>query len=53
MAGSIVSKLLHAPSARLRQAVCDGGAGEAIVAAAVEIFDLGRDPQPIRTSNAA
>ena len=40
MAGSIVSKLLHAPSARLRQAVCDGGAGEAIVAAAVEIFDL-------------
>lgn len=53
MAGSIVSKLLHAPSARLRQAVCDGGAGEAIVAAAVEIFDLRRDAQPIRTSNAA
>jgi len=43
MAGSIVSKLLHAPSARLRQAVCDGGAGEAIVAAAVEIFDLQQD----------
>ena len=30
MAGSIVSKLLHAPSTRLRQAVCDGGAGEAL-----------------------
>ncbi len=53
MAGSIVSKLLHAPSARLRQAVCDGGAGEAIVAAAVEIFDLRRDAPAARTSNAA
>ncbi len=53
MAGSIVSKLLHAPSARLRQAVCDGGAGEAIVAAAVEIFDLRREAPGVRTSNAA
>lgn len=43
MAGSIVSKLLHAPSARLRQAVCDGGAGEALVEAAVEIFELSPD----------
>jgi len=43
MAGSIVSKLLHAPSTRLRQAVCDGGAGEALVAAAVEIFELSPD----------
>ena len=43
MAGSIVSKILHAPSARLRQAVCDGGAGEALVAAAVEIFELSPD----------
>jgi glutamyl-tRNA reductase len=40
MAGSIVSKLLHAPSARLRRAVCDGGEGQALVAAAVEIFGL-------------
>ena len=49
MAGSIVSKLLHAPSARLRQAVCDGGAGEPLVAAAVEIFDLSaRHPRASR-----
>jgi glutamyl-tRNA reductase len=52
MAGSIVSKLLHAPSARLRQAVCDGGSGEAIVAAAVEIFELPQDLRP-RISSAA
>ncbi|WP_242343221.1 glutamyl-tRNA reductase [Anaeromyxobacter terrae] len=43
MAGSIVSKILHAPSTKLRQAVCDGGAGEALVAAAVEIFELSAD----------
>jgi glutamyl-tRNA reductase len=43
MAGSIVSKILHAPSARLRQAVCDGGPGEALVSAAVEIFELSAD----------
>jgi len=40
MAGSIVSKILHHPSTRLRQAVCDGGRGEALVAAACEMFDL-------------
>lgn len=40
MAGSIVSKLLHQPSARLRRAVHDGGEGEALVAAAVQIFGL-------------
>ncbi len=40
MAGSIVAKLLHAPSARLRRAVCDGGANDPLVAAAVQIFDL-------------
>lgn len=40
MAGSIVSKLLHRPSARLRRAVCDGGGGDALVAAAVHIFGL-------------
>jgi glutamyl-tRNA reductase len=41
MAGSIVSKLLHQPSARLRRAACEGGEGEALVAAACEIFALG------------
>ncbi len=41
LAGAIVSKLLHAPSARLREAVCDGSGGEALVRAAVEMFDLG------------
>jgi glutamyl-tRNA reductase len=41
MAGSIVSKLLHQPSARLRRAASEGGEGEAIVAAAMEIFALG------------
>ena len=40
MAGSIVSKLLHAPSARLRRAVCEGGPDSDLVAAAVQIFDL-------------
>ena len=43
MAGSIVAKLLHAPSTCLRRAVCDGGAGEALVAAAARIFDLPPD----------
>ncbi len=41
MAGSIVAKLLHRPSTRLREAARDGGQGEALVAAAVHIFDLG------------
>jgi glutamyl-tRNA reductase len=40
MAGSIVSKLLHQPSTRLRQAVADGGAGEALLTAAALIFGL-------------
>jgi len=40
MAGSIVSKLLHEPSACLRRAVCAGGDGAALVAAAVQIFGL-------------
>ncbi|ABC81764.1 glutamyl-tRNA reductase [Anaeromyxobacter dehalogenans] len=44
MAGSIVSKILHAPSTRLRQAVCDGGANDPLVAAAVQIFDLSAAP---------
>jgi glutamyl-tRNA reductase len=40
LAGAIVAKILHAPSTRLRQAVSAGGTGDALVAAAVEIFDL-------------
>ncbi len=51
MAGSIVSKILHQPSARLRQAVADGGAGEALVTAAAQIFDLRCDPT--RSTNLA
>jgi glutamyl-tRNA reductase len=46
MAGSIVSKLLHQPSARLRQAVADGGAGEALLSAAALIFDVPADGKP-------
>jgi glutamyl-tRNA reductase len=42
LAGAIVAKLLHAPSTRLREAVRSGGSGDPLVAAAVEIFDLGR-----------
>lgn len=40
LASAIVSKLLHAPSARLRQAGAAGAPGEALMAAAREIFDL-------------
>ncbi|MGC3999158.1 MAG: glutamyl-tRNA reductase [Anaeromyxobacter sp.] len=40
MAGSIVAKLLHAPSTRLREAVRDGGPDDPLVVAAVQIFDL-------------
>ena len=47
MAGSIVSKLLHRPSARLREAARNGGHEEALVAAAKHIFDLdGARPGP-------
>jgi glutamyl-tRNA reductase len=49
MAGSIVSKLLHQPSTRLRRAATEGGEGEALVAAAMEIFALGET----RRGNAA
>jgi glutamyl-tRNA reductase len=45
MAGSIVSKLLHQPSARLRQAVCDAD-GDALLAAAAQIFDLPPEVMP-------
>lgn len=52
MAGSIVSKLLHGPSACLRRAACAGGEGEALVAAAVQIFDLSAETAS-RADNAA
>ena len=41
MAGSIVAKLLHQPSACLRKAVGEAGEAAPLVAAAVEIFGLG------------
>jgi glutamyl-tRNA reductase len=44
MAGSIVAKILHAPSARLREAASAGVPGEPLVAAAMRIFGLGERP---------
>lgn len=44
MAGSIVSTLLREPSVRLRRAASEGDAGEAILAAAKEMFLAGSDP---------
>ncbi len=52
MAGSIVSKLLHRPTARLREAASGEGGGEALFAAAIEIFELGTGPST-RRENAA
>jgi glutamyl-tRNA reductase len=46
MAGSIVSKLLHAPSARMRKAAGEGGAEAPLVAAAIRIFGLTAVPAP-------
>jgi glutamyl-tRNA reductase len=43
MANALVSKLLHAPSTRLRQAGSDAEAGDRLIAAAVEIFGLPLD----------
>jgi glutamyl-tRNA reductase len=40
LAGAIVSKLLHQPSVRLRQAGTDGESGDVLMAAAAKIFDL-------------
>lgn len=53
MAGSIVAKLLHAPSARLKEAVCDGDAGQPLVSAAVHMFGLSGSRPLGRTSDAA
>jgi glutamyl-tRNA reductase len=52
MAGSIVAKLLHQPSARLRRAVGDGGETDPLVAAAKEIFGL-EVPPALRRGTAA
>lgn len=46
MANAVVSKLLHAPSTRLRRAGIDGPGGERLMAAAVEIFGLPLDGAP-------
>ncbi|HEX8908607.1 MAG TPA: glutamyl-tRNA reductase [Anaeromyxobacteraceae bacterium] len=46
MANALVSKLLHAPSTRLRRAGVDGAGGERLMAAAVEIFGLPLDGAP-------
>jgi glutamyl-tRNA reductase len=40
MANALVSKLLHAPSTRLRQAAAEAEAGDRLMAAAVEMFGL-------------
>ena len=40
MARVLVSRLLHEPSARLRQASTDGRSGERLLAAAAEMFGL-------------
>ena len=46
LAGAIVSKLLHAPSTRLRRAGTDGASGDALMAAARHIFDVSGDGAP-------
>jgi glutamyl-tRNA reductase len=46
MANALVSKILHAPSTRLRRAGVDGSGGERLMAAAVEIFGLPIDGAP-------
>jgi glutamyl-tRNA reductase len=51
MAKALVSKLLHAPSARLRQASTDVRSGERLMAAAVEMFGLAVDCAPTGQSS--
>jgi glutamyl-tRNA reductase len=46
LAGAIVSKLLHAPSTRLKEAVRQGSEGDALLGAAIRIFEL--DPEARR-----
>jgi glutamyl-tRNA reductase len=50
LAGAIVSKLLHQPSVRLRQAGTDGATGDELMAAAVEIFGLHPERVRVRPS---
>lgn len=50
LAGAIVSKLLHQPSVRLRQAGTDGASGDELMAAAVEIFGLQPERARVRPS---
>jgi glutamyl-tRNA reductase len=51
MAKALVSKLLHAPSARLRQASTDVRGGERLMAAAVEMFGLAVEGAPTGESS--
>jgi glutamyl-tRNA reductase len=46
MAKALVSKLLNAPSTRLREASTDGRSGEQLMAAAVEMFGLAVEGAP-------
>jgi glutamyl-tRNA reductase len=46
MANALVSKLLHTPSTRLREAGSGGSEGERLIAAAVEMFGLPLDGRP-------
>lgn len=46
MAEALVSELLRPPSARLRQATTDGGSGERLLTAAVEMFGLAPEGEP-------
>lgn len=49
LANAVVSKLLHAPSSRLRRAGSDGPGGDRLIAAAVEMFGLPWDGAPPAT----
>jgi len=51
MAKALVSKLLNAPSTRLRQASTDGRSGERLMAAAVEMFGLAVEGAPTGESS--
>ena len=46
LANAVVSKLLHAPSTRLRQAATDARSGDRLISAAMEMFGLPMDGAP-------
>jgi len=47
LAGAIVSKLLHQPSVRLRQAGIDGHSGDELMNAAARIFDVASEASSV------